>query len=1140
MTENSNNLSRRGKYAIRISLLLTLCGLAQGLHASECDEPVARALSVQGRVEVISNGDSTWSLVQQNMGFCPGDRLRVSANSRAGLMLDNETLLRLAENSSVRINAPEKEGSAWLDLLEGIAHFISRVTHPFQVNTPYVNASIEGTEFTVEAGPERARITVLEGRVHARNEQGEVVVNGGQRADSLKDQAPRAEAVVDPLNAVQWALYYPPVAEPPKSHPSEAVTQSLEAYRRGDLSGAFTALADEPAVAEQATLLVYRASLHLQVGSTDAAQEDLEAALRLEPEQGDALALMSIIATVNNEGSQAMELARQAVEVSGDWTCACGVGTNLHAAAAQLALSYAEQARFQLPEALKAARHATQVAPESPLAWSRLAQLELMFHNLDASNEAARRAVEIAPEQPQSQTTLGFTRLIRLDLDGARQAFEQAIALDQADPLPRLGLGLVQIRQGDLEDGRRQLETAANLDPGNALIRSYLGKAYYEEKRNQRAATQFALAKQFDDLDPTAWFYDAILKQSENRPIEALKEIATSIELNDNRAVYRSRLLLDQDEAARGTSLARIYQELGFDRQARNEAYKSLQSSPQNHSAHRLLSDSYFGEPRYETVRLSELLLSQLLQPLNTSPIQPQLAASRLGILDGAGPSASGFSEYTPLFTRNGLDFQLNAIKGSNASVGDDLILSGLKDRISFSLSQFHYKTDGWRENNDLRQDIQNAFLQAALSSSTSVQFEYRHQKAKYGDLAFAFEPDYFNPYERNELERSIGRIGLQHQFSPNSRLLASAIYQDMQQSNQWEVSSQAPFGTVVESDITASDSISRTLELQTIHRLFDHTFTFGGGNYDEDYTEDWQHLITITPPLPMPLPQTPPTHDLINPQFKNVYLYSVLTLPSRLSMTLGVTYEDFKNYVIEADQVNPKFGLTWDASKNLSFRIAYLESLARPEHLEQSIEQTQVAGFNQRFDDVGASEIKHTGFGMDAKLGNDLTAGAEFNRRSLRVPATLAGGAGVVYEDRDEKRSNAYLYWTATQRLAMRISFEKEELERPAPLEVLTTQRTPVGFSYHWPWGLFLTAEGTYINQEITRSGVTDRDSFWNLDGVLGYRFPKRYGKVELIVKNMLDEEFNYYDLSFHTGEPLMPQFQPGRQIFARFTLNF
>jgi len=48
-----------------------------------------------------------------------------------------------------------------------------------------------------------------------------------------------------------------------------------------------------------------------------------------------------------------------------------------------------------------------------------------------------------------------------------------------------LGLGLAKIREGELSEGSRDIEVAASLDPNNALVRSYLGKAYFEEKRPQ-------------------------------------------------------------------------------------------------------------------------------------------------------------------------------------------------------------------------------------------------------------------------------------------------------------------------------------------------------------------------------------------------------------------------------------------------------------------------------------------------------------------------------------------------------------------------------------------------------------------------------------------------------------------------------
>ena len=138
--------------------------------------------------------------------------------------------------------------------------------------------------------------------------------------------------------------------------------------------------------------------------------------------------------------------------------------------------------------------------------------------------------------------------------------------------------------------------------------------------------------------DPTPWFYDAIRKQTVNRPAEALHDLQTAIELNDNRAVYRSSLLLDSDLAARSASIARIYNDLGFEQLALVEGWKSVNTDPGNFSAHRFLADSYSTLPRHEVARVSELLQAQLLQPINITPIQPRLAESNLFLISSGGP----------------------------------------------------------------------------------------------------------------------------------------------------------------------------------------------------------------------------------------------------------------------------------------------------------------------------------------------------------------------------------------------------------------------------------------------------------------------------------------------------------------------
>ena len=122
------------------------------------------------------------------------------------------------------------------------------------------------------------------------------------------------------------------------------------------------------------------------------------------------------------------------------------------------------------------------------------------------------------------------------------------------------------------------------------------------------------------------------------------------------------RLLLDSDLAARSASLARIYTDLGFQDLALVEGWKSVNTDPADYSAHRFLSDSYSALPRHEIARVSELLQSQLLQPINITPVQPHLAESNLFILNGAGPSDLSFNEFNPLFNRNSYSLQVSGI----------------------------------------------------------------------------------------------------------------------------------------------------------------------------------------------------------------------------------------------------------------------------------------------------------------------------------------------------------------------------------------------------------------------------------------------------------------------------------------------
>ena len=64
-----------------------------------------------------------------------------------------------------------------------------------------------------EVGDEKAEVTIFEGKVVAANESGTVNITDGQSVVAEKGKAPSYQTVVKPRDAVQWALYYPPVID---------------------------------------------------------------------------------------------------------------------------------------------------------------------------------------------------------------------------------------------------------------------------------------------------------------------------------------------------------------------------------------------------------------------------------------------------------------------------------------------------------------------------------------------------------------------------------------------------------------------------------------------------------------------------------------------------------------------------------------------------------------------------------------------------------------------------------------------------------------------------------------------------------------------------------------------------------------
>jgi Flp pilus assembly protein TadD len=1008
-----------------------------------------------------------------------------------------------------------------LDLSRGIIDLFSPAGRPLDVQTPYVTAGVEGTEFFVVVNPARkvTEVGVIEGRVGLENAQGRLSLSAGEAATAQAGLAPR-RIEITPRDQVRWAIYYPPAMWelPAAGAPIDPLVYSAwQAWRAGNLAAT---VRDINAISSterlNAVSLDYLAAILISLGRVDEARPLLDRSARRDPASPRAPALRAIVDVARNEPQQAAQSADAAAALAPE------------SPAARIAQSYALQSGLRLEEARAALLAAT--PPDDPLVQARLAEVEFYLGNIGAARKAAESAIAAAPALSRPRSILGFVELAQFRFSAAEDVFRGAATLDPADPLPRLGLGLTQIRRGRLAEGTKELEIAVALNPSSSILRSYLGKAYAADWRYDPAFREWGLAQQLDPRDPTPWLYQALAERWLNRPGDALADLQKSIKLNDNRAVYRSRLLLDQDLATRGADLAGIYRDLGFDQAALVQGYKSVNTDPSNPSAHRFLSETYLGLPRHETASDSELLQSLLLQPLNVNPPPPRLSRQVIGVLPLFEPARLGYNEFSPLFASDGLGLLADGFAGNFGTIGGTLLANGLYRNLSGSIGQFYSRTDGIHANGDLRRRITDIIFQPAVSDRASLLAEFRYSDFNAGDFQNRFNLANFNPIERQTDDVRQYRAGGRFDAAPGVTFVGV-----------WTGSNGSALTNP--GAVALHEHIDLNMGEAGIY-LTGHYFNAvaGGSAFGGS---DQLGPIFFGRPQPITTSQT---------NEHGIWFYGNLIPDPALRLTLGGHFNKLEAFV-NRTQFDPKLGVSWDVLPDTTLRAAWFTSLKRPLvgdpsfRSGQTIEPTQVAGFDQFYDDLNGTKTQRWGVGIDQKVSHALYSsdmlllGAEWSQRQLDVPISMAGTRLDL--GWRERYGRGYLSWLPTDRLAFNLSLGWEALYRttigdiPDGFSKIELLLVPAEVRYFDPNGLFGLLRVTAVREQgqfafptpVTTSG---RDTFATLDFGIGWRYPGRPAIASFEVQNMLDSNFHFQDT-----DSINPRIFARRTFLARLTFR-
>ena len=1143
-------------------------------------------LSIEGKADLAPAGTGNWTPATNNQVIHLGDKLRTDKFSRATIRSSKWGQVRVRESSLVTIEPPREGGRRpLLNLLKGFFYFFNRdKAIEVDLQNRLASAATRGTEFQVAVAEDgRMEVSVFDGEVDLRNGLGSVTLFSGQQGVALPQQRPTRTSVVVALNVIQWCLYYPAVLDVDELALSDAeqsaLKDSLAAWRSGDLLKALQSYPEnrQPVTERER---VYRAALLLVVGETARAESLLPGA---DTASSFSNALRELIAAVQFESYNRVAPPVLATE----W----------------LAESYYRQSRAgvekqMLEGALEAAQAAVAAAPDFGLAWERLADLEFSFGRTSKALAALDNAVRLSPRNAQAFALKGFLLSAQNKIPQAIEYFDQAIAADGAQANAWLGRGLCRIRQGKVVEGRADLLVAAALEPQRSVLRSYLGKAFSDAGDDGHARQELELARKLDPKDPSSWLYSALNHQLNNRINEAIDDLEKSKELNDNRSLYRSDLLLDQDRAVRSANLARIYNDAGMPDVAFREAVQAVNSDYANFSAHLFLADSYnqLSDPnlvnlRFEPAEATEYFLANLLAPV------------------GAGTMSSTISqqEYSKLFERDRLGVISDTEYLSRGAWTEQGAQFGTFGDSSYSFDAFYRTDPGQRRNNDITEMDLNLRFKQQITPQDSVFAQVGWLTLQGGDLAQRYDPQTASlDFRSQETQEGSLALGYHHEWQPGVHTLVlagrfpdSVSYTDPN-SQTWAFDplSPPPPATPVPIPISLIEQYHATLtayfvEAQQLLSLAPGHDTIAGVRYQYGSLHvDNTQIVPLNQPPYFPAPNQPASQQDLSMQIEHLgaYVYHRWEIVDQLWLQVGLTYdwielpENFLYAPLSSleetkDQLSPKAGVVWSPLQDTTLRAAYTRSLSGAS-FEQSLrlEPAQVAGFTQAYRDVvpetavggptPGAPFDTFGFSLEQRFKTRTYLGISGELLNSAFDRTVGGYAydvdpisfdytlhGPVSASQHLDYTEKSLVFTANQLVGREWSFgaryrvtqshlaqQWNAVENPylglanaATVVESVLQQVSLDATWNHPSGLFAQFGALWSRQGNTGYSPDEPcDSFWQLNVLFGYRFPRRQAQLTVGVLNLTDQDYRLEPLTYYNDLPRR------RTLAAQAVFNF
>lgn len=1214
-----------------IAHILCLCVL---LIPAAAGESVGKIVNLFGQVSIKAGGTGKWEPARLNQVLAAGDAIQTGPASGAAILCLDESQMKLNENTSLELRqvaaSPRlrlgdvipaaaaqtvasmykvNQGEVWL-----------RNKHDkfrFEMETPAVTASIRGTEFNLRVGADGVSVlTMLEGMVNFANPFGAVTLAAGEEGLARPGHAPTKRVVLNPADAVQWALYYPGIFSQ-RDIPLElagiagllaGLQAAADEYNQGRLTAARPLVAEvlgrqpqNPAAltlmgwillqeqaADEAREHLQRVSpandlsvvglalAHYRLGDQAAALQLVQAALKNRPQSPLLLTMTGyfhLLAGNPQEAQRLLEAAQgrnpglvlpqsllvQIYLVQNRKDAARSLAEQLVAAAprspqAWLSLGLVKIAYFDLPAAVQHFQRALEIDPQFVDAYIYLAKIWLGSDYLDRAQRAVARARQLAPNNGEVLSMAGFVRLAFRDFDGARHLFTRAVALSPGLGEPHLGLGIVAFRYRQMPQGLAEILLATLLEPRISLYQAELGKALYQVRAFDKSLEVYDYAKTLDPKDPTPYLYKGIALTDLNRPGEAIQEINRSIALNDNRAVFRTRLALNRDLAVRNFNLAKSFLQLNLSDWAYRKAVTAVQKDPTNASAYLFLSSAFGASRNRLGSGLSALLLYRLLSPANENTYSQGLV----------GQSTI---DYTPMYEmpyfRVLTQGSIGCWPNRNAITENFIEAYGGRPGLAFDAGGFYNENQGLRSRYGDHKNysaITSVKYEPTVKNSILAGFSYFDSES--GDTNnltdFGYEPmAYFRQYYHGKTYE----MGYVHRFNPNATFLSYFIYKNEKNSStnyqrySYELFPTIFPGVLFDQDIFTSRRAPREFyNIQAQQQLVwgQHTFMVGFDYFTGHlkYRTEQTYLWSVFG-IPLPFLDQFISEDYRPPDRSySFYLLDYWQVHPKFLVEAGV----FKDYAknsrygfarpVSNSLWNFRLGLNYFATAEHTFRLLVQRNLNTHYFTTPSLVPPQVAGFPWLINIDEGGMTREIGAAWEAQWTPRTFTVVQINANRIDNPVfePYFGVGGEILDRRVYWGWKRYLASVSLNQilspswgLAVGAILKKVDpsfrTEDPKDRDF---SEVDAGFtlSYLHPLGWQGFVRNYLIYQDLMGRGD---HSFWLADLGVGQALPNKRGLVSLEINNIFDRHFYY------AREPVaLEGFFPSRRILFKLALFF